>query len=767
MFLSGTIFIGALMIILLLVVWYQRANILDQFSQQLQQRLNVDVQAEELKFGVIRSFPMASVTAKEVRLQSGSASDPVFVQADAESIQLRFNILDIFRKEYRVNRMTIKNGKIIGSFDQQQSYVFFIPGMRLKGSFAASSEWEMGKSSIVYNDHLFETSGTFLVEGNTVWMDAALKGKDFRLESILKEFPEELTKAISLYEPIGNISFITLLRGRITSDETPSIEADFKISEGSIMHPEKGLMLNRVSLKGFYTNGAQKTAKTSTIRLEQIRAATGHGHVAGAIYIQNLKQPLFDIELTADVSAGDFIAWAGIGALQATNGTVKADLIFSGRMNSEMSFSGNELLTSDIQGNLQFRDLNFSTTNSSLNYHDFNGDLYLAADRILLIRTLSGKAGQSDIQLSGTVYNLLPYLFVSDEILYIEAKLDSENILLDELLAQNGQSNEHNTYSLGFPRYLHLALNADIEELSFRRFTANHIKAQTSLINRHLYAKQLTFNTMEGSVLMTGSVGASHDGTIELNTRAHLKGVNIHQLFYQTGNFGQNSIVDENLFGQVTADIDFLSLWTPGLRIKWESMTASASLRIDDGRLVNYQPMQALGRFIRAGDLSDVAFSTLKNEIYIREETVFIPMMEIHSNVLDLELSGEHSFGNKIDYRLRVELSELLSRRHRENRNPQDQFGEIIDDGLGRTTLFLKLTGTTQDVVVRYDQEGLREKLREDFKEERDNLRHILRDEFHFLSRRSIDTTEVKDARQEERARIRKQEEEGFIIEWD
>lgn len=804
MLLSGTIFITAVVIILFLTAWFQRNHILDQFSYHLQQRLNVDIQVEALDFGIVKSFPMASVTATGLSLQSGNPSDSVFFLAEANKVQLHFNILDIFRKEYHVQRLIIKNGIINTSFDihkieqpgnlneqngnlhfdlrrlylydieinhknpqQEHTHHAHINEMRLSGSLSESSKWSVTKSRILYRDHLFEVSGTFTSEDEGIFTDAIMRGSNFRIEQVLSKLPEEIAAGLSPYEPEGTIDFTSRIQGIIGLNKTPSITADFQVRGGRIIHPQKRLILNQVNLKGHYTNGIYKALASSSISLKDISAKTDSGEVQGNFSIENFQQPALQVDLLADVSAVDFVGWAGINTIKVTNGSIMADLFFSGKMNSEMGFSGRDLLSANFQGSLQFRDLSFSTKNNPLDYHAFNGRFVLAQDQALVVKELSGIMGQSDISMAGTVYNLLPFMFIDNEVLYVEAEMASETLLLDELLMTNNQNGQQNSYRLSFPKHLQLILYASVGNLKFRRFIATDIEAQTTLFNQQLIAEKLAFNTMDGSALMTGSIDASHDNDIRLSTNADLRSVDIHQLFYQTGNFGQTGIVDENIFGRVTANVDFFSSWTPELQIRWESMATSASLIIENGKLVNYQPMQALGRYIRAGDMSNVSFSTLKNEIYIRDEVVYIPTMEIHSNVLDLELSGKHGFGNEIDYRLRVELSELLSRRHRESRNPQDQFGEIIDDGLGRTTLFLKLTGTANDVAVRYDQEGLKDKLRQDINEERQNLRTILRDEFRFLSRQPADTTSQKDERQRERDRIRRQEEEGFIIEWD
>jgi len=179
--------------------------------------------------------------------------------------------------------------------------------------------------------------------------------------------------------------------------------------------------------------------------------------------------------------------------------------------------------------------------------------------------------------------------------------------------------------------------------------------------------------------------------------------------------------------------------------------------------------MLALSRFIRVGDLNQVKFSTLENQIRIKNQKIIIPDMTVNSNAINIKLSGEHTFENEIDYRVQVLLADLLARRHRESRNPQEQFGDIIDDRQGRTTIFLRITGTIDDPIFRYDTRAVREKIRDDLRQEGQNLRQILREEFGLGRTDTLpDGTPVQPTqRQIEQQEIRTREKGKFIIEWE
>ena len=75
------------------------------------------------------------------------------------------------------------------------------------------------------------------------------------------------------------------------------------------------------------------------------------------------------------------------------------------------------------------------------------------------------------------------------------------------------------------------------------------------------------------------------------------------------------------------------------------------AIKIKNGRLKDFEPAKNLSRFADVNELKDLNFSTLSNTIEIKNNTIFIPKMNITTNALSLTLSGSHKFDNYIDYR--------------------------------------------------------------------------------------------------------------------
>ena len=129
--------------------------------------------------------------------------------------------------------------------------------------------------------------------------------------------------------------------------------------------------------------------------------------------------------------------------------------------------------------------------------------------------------------------------------------------------------------------------------------------------------------------------------------------------------------------------------------------------------------------------------------------------MEIKSSALDVELSGVHGFDNSIDYNFKVYLPEILANKSRKKK-ANEEFGRIEDDGLGMW-LFLSMTGTVEQPIIKYNRKEAIQKIKEDLKEEKQTIKQILNEEFGWFKKDTTLKTPKK----------KKFDDDYFIIEWE
>ncbi len=630
-----------------------------------------------------------------------------------------------------------------------------------------NTTYQFHKGNIAIHNHEFIVTGSLKKIHDGLDFNTRIEGNNLTLQNLLDDMPDQVKKYTSDYRAKGELAFTATITGPFTGNENPSIDASFSLQQGEMNHAASGIRLKEVSFTGTYHNGEQNNPETTALSVQHVRAAMNDGTIRGSILLKNFTMPDISLNLYANMNAADIKNLLQLNTVSSVAGRMMLDINFQGAMSERNNFTRQDLIHARASGNISAKNLGFTIKNSAHLYHGIQGSLVFRQND-LMVETFFGNIGNSDFAISGYFRNVLPHLLLENEPIHIDASLYSKMIDVDELLKTNAE-NDGADYKLSFSDRLSFNLFAKADHLRFRRFEASGLSGNISLNNKRFNAEHVSFSSMNGTIHTSGTIDGTMPDRLTIVSRTQLHRVDVHQLFYQMGNFGQSAIVDEHIFGIMTSEFQFSSQWSPSLQIDWESLQTSANIVIEDGVLVDYEPMNALGRFLRVDDLSRITFSTLQNNIHIKDRMITIPDMEINSNVLNLKLSGKHSFENQIEYHMQILLSDILARKNRERRNPQEQYGDIIDDGLGRTTLFLKVSGHIDNPVFTYDHRGVRQKLVDDLRQERESLLDALRTEFSFLGKSDESQKEEKPktAKQLEMERLKKQEEGKMIIEWE
>lgn len=617
----------------------------------------------------------------------------------------------------------------------------------------------------------FDVCGSVTHNEKKHYINLSINGAKTKLQSFIKEIPYEYRKYFENYKAMGDFYFNTTITGSYLNNDIPGVLISFGIKDGNLTQKETDIALENLSLTGTYSNGLAHTLSSSELVIKDFSSTLKSGKIKGDITIKNFSKPEIEIQLDANMDITEMQEFLKIDSIESVKGKMDMSVSFKGSVNSEGGFKMNDFIKSTTSGKLNITDAELAIKDDSRKYTGINGKFEFS-NNDLVINSLSVMVNQSDYKFKGYFKNLLSFIFLDDQKLMVDANLTSVKTELDDLLQYNTTLTD-TTYRLIFPDKIEFKLNVDIGKLTFKKFTATNIIGKVKLKSKQLLADPLTFNSVDGSIDGLVMVDGSESGKLLISCDASIEDVNIKKLFYEFGNFGQNSMKDENLEGITTADVQFAGVWSDYLIPDMDKMYAKADIEIEKGRLLNYEPMKGLSTFLKVSDLNDVKFSTLHNQIEIKNKTITIPAMEIKSSAIDIIASGEHSFDNVIDYHVQVKLSDLLAQKAKKAKPENEEFGVVADDGLGKTSLFVLITGTVDNPVYKYDAKGVKAKLVVNFIKEKETLKTILNEEFGWFKK---DTsvikkkeenkikTPIKNKKEDNRE---KQEGNGFIIEWE
>ncbi len=817
-------------------------KIKDLFVGEINNQLNTEVSVGDIRFTFLETFPYATlkfidVAAKDAVNKSGFKKDTLL---KAGNIMLNFNLLDIYRGNYKIKRIDITDARIKlavykdlsdnfhllkpakdtadkkFSFQLQriilkrvtvsyrnsstlQDYSFQTNSTTLKGEFSdlkyelrANGEINIRRiksgelnyvkdklATIDLNIAVNQQTGTywlskgtvdigelrFNAKGNLTYTDkkknvsASVISKEADLSELIAELPEHLKSVFKEYEPKGQLAFSIGIKGAFGGDKLPQIETSFKLTGGTIKNLDSKIRLENLDAEGVYENGSSEDLALHSIRISKFSGKINNSAFNGSLFLKGFRDTEIETEFDADMNLADLFEFIIIKDLEDVSGHAKIKAAFKGHIADLSHPTVEDFINNRITGEVRFENINGRIKDKPADFSGFSGDWDFSNNDII-VKSSSGKISNCDIRLKGYFKNIIPYFILPEQHLQINASLSSKSMDLDRLLAV-GVKNNDTSYSLNFPKNIDFDINIDFDKLNFRKFNATEVLCSVKYRNSKLYLNNLSLNAFGGDLMVKGSMDGSKKNLVNVSVDAVASKTDIHRLFYELANFGQNYILAENLKGTANIRLQIQFSMTSGLKILPASILASSDMNIVNGELINYKPIYGMGKFIRVDDLSRIKFSEMKNQLIVKDSKVIIPEMDVQSDALNFSMSGTHTFRNEINYKIRLLLSDILFKKARAAKKENTEFGIEEADAQGRTTLYVLLTGTVDKPIFKYDSKSVKGKIVADLLNEKQSLKNIFKSEFS-KSQKEQDSIKVK-----EKEQLKRQEKGEFIVEWE
>lgn len=609
-----------------------------------------------------------------------------------------------------------------------------------KGVVYASDREVSSRISLEVRDSLFtinkghmsidrivaDVEGSFTaLRGKGAELDLQARARDLEIHEVLDLLPKEISASLSNLRGKGTLQLDTRVTGLASALETPTLEATFSAQDASLEWELLPFPVQNMSLSGAYSNGGDFNPVSTTLRLDHFEALIGEDRVSLKGGIHNFLDPAFNLEVRGhfhprqwDMRYPDF-------PLDHWDGSLENDLRVSGKVAREKK-GGEKLLSFDLEGDLVLRDLAFRLPGSELDLTGIEGSISIRND--YWEPEFSGAYGTSDFQVQAKGKNLISYLLGREEYLVASGDLKSKRVDLQEIFSSFTKTQGKDKAALLLPQNLQLHLGFAIQELVKKDFRVEQLRGVASYEAPLFRLDSLNMQGMGGSLSGDGSLVYDPRIGASMQVDASMYELDIQRLFIGFNDFGMKELTHEKLKGSISGTSTFSADFDTLFRMIPASILSESELKISNGELNDFAPMEALSRFVELEELRNIRFSTLENNILIADRQIYIPSMDIRSNALNLMASGVHGFDQDYDYRISLRLSEILYKKSRE----EGREFEVRDDESDRRTLFLRIQNEGSGAKVSRDRERSVEKRRQDLQQEKEELKEILRREFGF-----------------------------------
>jgi len=590
------------------------------------------------------------------------------------------------------------------------------------------------KSGILFN------KGTLSIESYEFGLDGSISpdnmldlnitGNNIDISKIRSYLPEKYLNLVSEYDPSGILIVDCKIKGLLNRTTNPHIEINCLLKEGHVSYGKSKLAINDLSFAGNFSNGLKNRPETSSVLIRDLKAKLGSSDYSGSFSLSGFDNPNAILILKGKVYPGELKEFFDLKNISTAGGSVDLDLKIASRIGHKDKYTISDIIDMKPEANLVFNSFSIGVKNNSTVFDQVNGNMVISNSVHASDLEITYK-GQK-IMINGEFRNLPEWITGRAIQMIASADISFSRLIPETFIARTPSSETANRNKTAFtlPGDIILDINFKIDSLDYKSFSSSKIVGSLNYKPRLLTVESLNMKSLNGVISGNGFIVQNSSKSLVARGNFNVSDINVNKAFTTFHNFGQDFLKAENLAGTLSGSFSLLLPMDSMLKPQIKSLTAEGKYILVNGGLINFEPVKQLSSFIELSELENISFQKLENDFFIRSNFLYIPQMEVKSSAVDLSVNGKHSFNDDYEYHIKMLLSEILSKKRKKNKSNISEFGVVEDDGLGRTSLLLKIENTGDVFKVGYDIKAVGNEIKNNIKAERQTLKTILNQEY-------------------------------------
>lgn len=589
----------------------------------------------------------------------------------------------------------------------------------------------------------FDVSGFVSNKSEYSDINVQMKGREGDISLVIALLPEPYSGYFSDFQSSGAYTFSAFVRGRASKTQLPAVGVEATLSNGTVSSEKLQSPLRNVSFRATYS---APPSGQGVFEIADFQANFGGQPLGFHLTITDLDDPTIDFRLQGALPLKAAYGLFANPRVSGGDGIVHIpNLLVQGRYADMTSMQRIARVRAEAEVQFDAATLTYNSVEVGLP----SGRIVLQ-DNLLRSDSVQMQIGRSDLLLHGYAQNLLPVLFADslntqNAQLEFNAQLQGRFIDVGQLLDLFAVSEEEASGDTTTLDSLRTEANQErqriagrlrgVFEIGFDAFEYRKIRGQhfsgTLAFDRGTLNFRLSVQAMQGSAQVSGVGYFAQQPSLKM--RITLQAVDLRTLMEQCDNFDQDVITHQNLRGTLSGRVVAYAFWDESNHFLMDQLRVLADVRATDGELVGVKMLEDFSTFIHIEDLRRIRFAELQNYLEIKNRTLYLPVMFIQSNALNLTLSGTHTFDNNIDYRLKVNVGQLLVNRIKRH----DPDLEPLPAREGWFNVFYTIRGN----IDKYDMKrGKKEVVREFERSEafKKHLAQRIEDEFRGIDGRPL-----------------------------
>lgn len=418
-------------------------------------------------------------------------------------------------------------------------------------------------------------------------------------------------------------------------------------------------------------NGVVETNQ-KLIAIKNFSGIIGKSHVDFGISISNYtdflqsdteEQMVVDVSLKSEqINVKDFFT---VGNKFILPKSYEEEVLKDVAVNTKIITTNLELQKTELlpEFELQVTGLQFRTLYTPVTFKDIFV-FGLVKDNNVYINSMFGKFGRSDVFMNAEFDNVVATKDTITRPLVSRVTFNSgvldlnELIKLDDSTSPDEISDESISTNPFADKFPITEFQVNIGELNYYDATIKQLSGLLKIEeNNYIHLHEIKLQSGEyGTFEFEGELDASSREEAILNSTIKITDVDLSKLNVTYTQDDKEVRIRDHFEGMVNGEIIANVPILQDFSIDLARLTGKVKVRMTNGALINYAPLEEMGNYFKNKDLTKVRFDTLKNTMIFNVGKILLPFMTINTTLGTINLMGFQNMENDMEYDIQVPI---------------------------------------------------------------------------------------------------------------
>lgn len=525
----------------------------------------------------------------------------------------------------------------------------------------ANNKYTLKDNTISLNAIQVNIDGWAAMQKNGIGMDMKLNTNEVGFKELLSLIPAIYAKDFQDLKTDGKASLTAFAKGILGQDQVPQFEVALDVKDGMFRYPSLPAGVENINIAANVKNAG------GNIDATEITVSPFDFVLAGNPFSlkASVKTPMSDPDLQASAQGTlDLGKIKEVYPLEdmTLNGTIQADMNLAGKLSYiEKEQYGQMKAAGSIRLN------NMKLNLQDMPAIDIQRSTFSFSPRYLQLSETTINIGQNDLTIDSRFENYLGYA-LKGSTLKGNLNISSNHIHVNDFISsdtttvQVPETHDSTTVSsseagvIRIPENIDFTMQANLKEVLFDKMKLETVNGVLTVKNGTVDMRNLSFNTMGGSITANGAYSAPKGVQPHLNAGFDMKGIGFAQAYEELGLVQQLAPIFSGLKGNFSGNLKINTPLDEKMSPVMQQVQGSGSLSTKDLSLSDVKFINQVADIVKKPSMKDIQVKDLNLDFEIADGRVTTQPFDLKLGDYTMNLSGSTGLDQTIDYTGKITL---------------------------------------------------------------------------------------------------------------